>query len=170
MLRIDLEEWDMDKVKNLPVVVKASMEERLKSKVTGSESFDKFVKTAVADARFKTTGRVAQQLEVSILELKLFIQPFLGQDGRNTTRYLSDGETNYCAIPSYYYNSGRMKWRGVEFSYLPSLKYQIEGDRAIVAVCFAELATYAKSTQAASKTWTYNGFMTFFSEVAASEL
>ena len=124
----------MDKVKNLPVVVKAPIEESLKSKVTGSEPFDKLVKTAVADARFKTTGRVAQQLEATIPELEVFIQPFLAPDRRNITRYLSEGETNYLAAPWYYYNSGRMKWRGVELSYLPSLKYQIEGGRAIVEV------------------------------------
>ena len=53
-----------------------------------------------------------------------------------------------------------MAWRRVLVFAI--LKYQIEGDRAIVAVCFAELSTYAKSTQGASKTWTYDEFMTFF--------
>ena len=167
MVRIDMEEWDPKKASNLPVVVKAPLDSAVLEKVKSGDSFKEFVKLAVNDTRFKSSGRVAQQLSSPIAELDTYISDYLCSSGSDILRYLSDAEKNYLATPWFFYTSGSMRWRGVEFGYLPSFKYTFEGTRVVIAASFDEILQYAKSTQPANKVFSYDEIMDFFVQAAS---
>ena len=150
---------------NLPYIMKAEMSQEKVDKIMQSEEFTTFRQNAEQNTRFKTSGRVAQQYRQHSASLLEFIGRFLNPSRHDVLKHLSESEKAYITTPWMFLLSNRMKSRGVEFSYLPSLKYQLSGTRVVVLACYSELTEFYKSTVAPTATITYENVMDFFGSV-----
>ena len=158
-------ERTVDQSNNMPYVVKSPMDPDLVQKQLQSEEFTKFIELAEKNTRYLQSGRVAQQLSSHPPPVLKYISDFLNPGRQDVLKHLSDAEKAYVSTPWMFLNSGRMKSRGVEFSYLPSMKYQLTGSRVVLVACYSELTEFYKSTIAPTATVTYDNVMDLFAAV-----
>ena len=150
---------------NMPVIIKHPMEAQVVETILKHDEFINFKKSADTNTRYKVTGRVAQQMTFGRAPTFKYVYEFLNPGRQNVMRHISESEKAYCSAPWMFLCSGRLKSRGVEFSYLPSLKYQLEGARVAICACYSELTEFYKTTLAPSATVTYDDVMDFFASV-----
>ena len=160
----DAEEWGDFKYQDLPVILHSPMPESLSGLILQSQETSEFKKLAENSARYRTSGRVTQQLDSVEKDLADFVKAFRTANHTSVLNLLSNAEKGYLELPWMFLNSGSKQCRGAEFSYLPTLKYQLAGSRVVLACDFAMLLAYVKTTQPANMSLTYDQVVDFFAE------
>ena len=160
----ETEEWNDYKYQDQPVIMQDPIAEECCTKFLKSQETVDFKKLAEGSAKFRVSGRVAQQLDSLDPDIKSHTDKYHHVHHNFVVGMLSNAEKEYLEMPWVFVNSGSMQSRGAEFSYLPTLKYQLAGSRVVLACDFGLLLAYVKTTVPGNTALTYDQIVDFFAE------
>ena len=132
------------------------------------DRFAEFKQDFIGNALYSSSGRASLPVKTNIAKANSLCHKIIDGVGAKVLDKLDANFKPFLSGPRWFGYSPTMSACGPESSFVASLKLQVFGTRTVILCCFAELATYARSTKDPTTIWTAQDVCDVLSTVRCS--